>query len=164
MAEEKPVPLESKVREELEQKASKVRSMEDFQAFFKDAMELEHDYGSICVAIGMVAKAAATMADRHENGGITGFQAGAVMWEFMRTWNGVGKDGPVGLTKYENLMYPQYEKYFQATINKATWDWAKEEAKKRLEKDTNGAAPAIIEHWKKMAEGIIPFGLTIGER
>ena len=45
------------------------------------------DYGTVCHAIALSAVATAWAANKTAQGGITGFQAGAVMWEFIKNWS-----------------------------------------------------------------------------
>jgi hypothetical protein len=53
--------------------------------FLKELSEhYRHDYGTICYALASAAVAAASAMDKSEQGGITGFQAGHVMWQFIR--------------------------------------------------------------------------------
>lgn len=81
------------MRSHLSQRLANIQPGE-VDAAIAEIMAMEHDYGTICVAIGAIAAAAARAADRSPNGGITGFQAGAVFWEFTRAWGVFGKDTP----------------------------------------------------------------------
>lgn len=138
---------------------AKKQTLETLPAFLKKITEeYEHDYGTICHACAAAAVAAASSVNHAPCGGITGFQAGAVMWEFMRAWNGV--EAPAWLLKGENLLYPQYEDDFTG-ISKDTWKWLQEEAKKRLGKQDKNVHGRIAEHWALIADGRVPFGLRI---
>lgn len=94
------------------------------------------------------------------HGGITGFQAGAVMWEFVRNW--MHEDGPMKLVKYDNMLYPQYEDNFDKVISKETFSYLQEKAKENLE-NRNGAASRVIDHWQSIVDGNVPFGYKIKE-
>lgn len=120
--------------------------------------DYQHDYGTICHAVAAAAVAGAWSVERSPCGGITGFQAGAIMWEFMRHWNHV--KGPARLLDYNDLLYPQYENKFR-TISDETWQHIKDQARKNL--DENGEAhPAVVAHWQSIMSGEVPFGLAIG--
>lgn len=135
-------------------------TLDKLPAFLKELCDgYGHDYGTICHAVAAAALAAAHVIDQSPNGGITGFQAGAVMWEFVRHW--LHEDGPMSLVKYQDLLYPQYEHNFK-TISRATADWIKAEAKKLL-KMQERTHPDIKAHWERIAKGEIPFGLGVGE-
>ena len=160
---------EAGLRELLKKEVEGV-TMETLPTFMELALNRSHDYGTICVAIGMCAVAAAKAADRSEHGGITGFQAGAVFWEFLRGW-GVFGEGPKRIVNYSNLLYPQHE-YDFTTISQDTWDWVKEEAARLIkETETTGKvgkpfgvtpAPQVLAHWKMIVESDRPpFGLVV---
>jgi hypothetical protein len=117
-----------------------------------------HDYGTICHAIAAAAVAAAHAVDHAPEGGITGFQAGAVMWEFVRHWDHA--TGPMRLVKYENLLYPQYAEHFALTISTSTWEWLQEEARKKLAA-SGKASSDVSAHWQSIVDGRVPFGLIV---
>ncbi len=155
---------ESNTRKVLYDKMADLKTQDDLAKFMKEAMEMPHGYGSVCVAIAACAVAAARVADRGPNGGITGFQAGAIMWEFMRGWNGV--EAPCSLIKYKDMLYPQYQDKFAQTIHPKTWEWLKEEAKKTLDehkKSGNSMSPNVTEHMQSVVNGMVPFGFTVAE-
>ena len=118
-----------------------------------------HDYGTIChaIAAGTVATAWAMNNDPH--GGITGFQAGAVMWEFVRNW--MHEDGPMKLVRYDNMLYPQYDDNFDKVISKETFEYLQEKAKENLERGE--AHPSVMAHWQSIVDGNVPFGYKIKE-
>ena len=119
--------------------------------------DYEHDYGTICHALTAGAIATAWVINRGPQGGITGFQAGAVMWEFIRNWNHV--EGPLRLVDYKNMLYPQYEDDFQKTMSKDAWEYLQKKAKEGLA-DTGGT-PNVRMHWQSIVDGIVPFGYKI---
>ena len=90
-------------------------TIDTLESEIRDVMSADHDYGTICVAIGHIAAAAARAADRMPSGGITGFQAGAVFWEFTRAW-GVFGDGPKRVVTYADMLYPQYADKMAPTL------------------------------------------------
>ena len=120
--------------------------------------DYEHDYGTICHAVAAGALASARAIDKSPQGGITGFQAGAIMWQFICKWQHLeGK--PLRLLEYENMLYPQYESKFK-TISKSTWKWLQAEATKNIQTSLQ-AHPQVVEHWKKVADGIVPFDFKV---
>ena len=63
----------------------KIAALSDF---LSDLVEkYQHDYGTICHAIVAAAIASARAINNSPQGGITGFQASAIVWEFIRAWN-----------------------------------------------------------------------------
>lgn len=121
----------------------------------------EHDYGTICHAIAAVAVAGAYAANKMEQGGVTGFQAGAIMWEFIRGWRGL--DGPARLQEWKDALYPQHASRYNG-INPDTWEWMQEEARRLLKEHTSETAhPDVRAHWQSIADGVVPFGLQIAD-
>jgi len=152
------------VHKEWYKEAKDGMSMEKLPAFLKKLTEdYEHDYGTICHA--MAASAVATMwaVDRTEQGGVTGFQASAIMWELVRAWGTFG-DGPKRMVCYDNMLYPQYANKFRMVIDKNVWKYLQEEAAKHLsEHDVHHAHPDVMAHWQSIMAGKVPFGYTVEE-
>lgn len=92
-------------------------------------------------------------------GGITGFQAGCVMWNVIRHMNYESNKCGLRLQNMDDLLYPQYEYKFTA-ISEETWDSVKREAQNCL-LERKYAHPAIVAHWESIVDGNIPFGLRI---
>jgi hypothetical protein len=120
--------------------------------------DYSHDYGTICHAVAAAAIGAAWSVDHSPAGGITGFQAGCIMWSFIQKW--MSKDGPMRLVDYSNMLYPQYNHAFEKKINKDTWEWLQKEAKKNL-KASPQAHENVVEHWQSIADGYVPFGYVV---
>jgi hypothetical protein len=116
-----------------------------------------HDYGTICHAIAASAIATAWAMNKGPQGGITGFQAGAVMWEFIRHWGNLR--GPITMMTYEDMLYPQFEHKYK-TISQNTFDWMQEQAKNLLAEDAH-ASREVRKHWQSIVNGVVPFGYTI---
>lgn len=138
---------------------AKAMTAEKFPEFFRKLTEdFDHDYGTICHAIAAAAVGVANAVNRSPAGGITGFQVGAVMWEFIRVWQGI--DGPVRLVQYDDLLFPQMAHKFTA-ISAETWKHIQDKARENLRGSNEFAHPDVIAHWKSIAAGQVPFGLTI---
>jgi hypothetical protein len=124
-----------------------------------------HDYGTICHAISACALAAAWAANSSDQGGITGFQSSAVMWDFVRQWAYKNNKTSLRIIDYDNMLYPQYKSYFEnKTIDQSTWKALQNEAKRRLDEIDSGKEPAadsVISHWKSIVNGVVPFGYKI---
>lgn len=158
-----PITESDKVHEAWYVEAKEVRTPEDLAAFATRMREdYQHDYGTICHAAAACAIAAAWCINRGPTGGITGFQAGAIFWEFYRYW--LHEDGPARLIKYDDLLYPQYEYKFGKTIDKSTWEWVQAEARKKLDDDGDHAHVNVVRHWRSIVAGRVPFGLSVVER
>ena len=124
--------------------------------------DYHHDYGTVCHAIAACAIAAAHAAN-NAGGGITGFQAGFVMWDFIRQWMYIGNKCGMRLVNYDDMLYPQYEGKFAKTITKDTWQAMQKQAREKL-KDCSHCAYEVVSHWEKIAEGIVPFGYIVIDR
>lgn len=124
-----------------------------------------HSYGTICHAISACALAAAWAANHSDQGGITGFQSGFVMWDFVRQWAYRNNKTSLRIIDYDKMLYPQYKDYFEGrTIYQSTWETLQNEAKRRLDEIDSGeesAADSVIAHWKNIVNGVVPFGYKI---
>ena len=123
-----------------------------------------HDYGTVCHAISACAVATAWACNEMEGacGGITGFQAGFIMWNFIRHWTYTNNKCGMKILDYDNLLYPQYGYKFEKTISKETWGAVQTHAKSLLSERID-AHPAVIAHWKSIVDGNLPFGFKIGD-
>lgn len=142
---------------------AKKQTLETLPAFINHVMnDYAHDYGTVCHAISACAIAAAWAANECDGacGGITGFQAGFVMWDFVKEWSYPRNKTALKIINYDDMLYPQYEHKFQKTMSKGMWELIQSEAKKKLEL-TEHAHPNVVAHWKSIVEGQIPFGYTI---
>lgn len=125
-----------------------------------------HSYGTICHAISACALAAAWAANNSNQGGITGFQAGCVMWDFIRQWSYSSNKCGLAIINYDKMLYPQYENRFcKKTISPYTWASLQKRARELLEETNAGelAADRVIEHWQNIVNGIVPFEYTVEE-
>jgi hypothetical protein len=121
-----------------------------------------HDYGTICHALASGAVATTWALERTPQGGITGFQAGAIMWEYIQNWMSEYKDKPLRLINYKDMLYPQYENKFNS-ISEDTWEWLQEEAKKHLDEKKEFVHPDILNHWENIVDGLVPFGMSVSK-
>lgn len=139
-------------------------TLDELPAFIDEMAASGRDYNTAAEATGAAAVATAwAMGNRM---GLTGFQGGWVMWQFMKHWNGVGKRAPARLLDYENLLYPQYADTFEA-IPRDVWEWAQDEARKKIAEQDEKQHPMsdrVYAHWKSVAAGRVPFGLKVVER
>lgn len=159
-AAETEVSLEQALRDEFTPLIKTV-TLAELPAFIDKLMNRQHDYGSICVALGLAAAATAWAGDKHKNGGITGFQAGAVFWEFARAWGSptIGECG-ARFVNYDDLLFPQYGERFTA-ISPDTLKKVQEVALKRLSEKGELVHPEVRAHWEAIALGQSPFGLRV---
>lgn len=141
---------------------AKKQTLRTLPKFLRKLAKYNHDYGTICHALSAGAVGATYALNRSKHGGITGFQAGFVMWGFIRQWYKNQNKTGMRLVDYDNMLYPQYEKNFDKIIDPEHWEALQKEAKTQLETETN-AHPAVIEHWQKIVNGEIPFGYRVEE-
>jgi len=140
-----------KIKADWEKKAREV-TIDTLPGFLKELSEqYSHDYGTICHAVATAAIAAAWAMDKSEQGGITGFQAGAIMWEFVRSWNHSSNKTGLKLVDYDNLLFPQYGDKFEKTISPYVWENLQKEAAKNIEEADAKHAKYIddMEQYKK---------------
>lgn len=145
---------------------AKKQTFETLPDFIRHVMnDYGHDYGTVVHAIGACAVATAWACHRMEGarGGITGFQAGCVMWDFVRHWQYESNKCGLRIIDWDNLLYPQYADYFGGTISREVWEAVQKMAKELLEK-RNAACGSVVSHWESIVDGKVPFGLAIEEK
>ena len=135
------------------------QTLETLPNFIQKLATFKHDYGTICRAIAAGAIATMKAMNRGPQGGISGFQAGCIMWDVMHEW-GVFGDGPLRVQNFKDLLYPQY-KYKFTSIPKDHWIEIQAVAKRELEKFPVTGSNTVREHMKSVVQGIVPFGLTV---
>ena len=160
-------------------KDAKEQTLETLPAFINHVMnDYEHDYGTICHAIAACALAATYAANEQPQGGITGFQAGFVMAQYVKNWIYSDLKTTLRIVDYDKMLYPQYEEYFDKIITKKTFEMLQEEAQKRIAEveaerkslEESGKIPNavlvhpdVLRHWKSIVEGNVPFGYRLKE-
>lgn len=120
-----------------------------------------HDYGTICHAISACAIAAAWAADNSDVGGITGFQANFVLWDFVKQWSCPHNDCGLKIIYYDDMLFPQYESAFDKVISADIWNSLQKQAKVYLSQRDKIATQDVKEHWKKIVDGVVPFGYRV---
>jgi hypothetical protein len=154
---------ESGIHKEWFEEAKK-QTLETLPEFAKKLFDTyEHDYGTIVRAISAFAVGAAHAANHHPGSGITGFQAGFVMWDFIRHWIKESNELGMTLVDWDNLMYPQYEDHFIFSVSAEQAGKLREKAKAELAKAGDLVSEGVIAHWKKLATGELPFGVVVKE-
>ena len=177
-------------KEELQAKRRKIG--EDFDKlveFLKDVRDnYNYDYG---VAPRAIAQASVATAEYLTYVfGITGFQAGFVMWDFIRDWQYRNNECGLKIVDYDLMLYPQYEyKFTEKTISKWQWEALQKKAQKEIDRinetvdsynksqtkgmedfinkegrdwvDTDFCNIRVLNHWKSIVEGIVPFGYRV---
>jgi hypothetical protein len=152
---------ESGVHKAWMEEAKKVKTLSQLMEFHVHLTEdYDHDYGTIVHAIAAAMMASFSVMNESKQGGITGFQASCLGWEMIEKFMG---KMPMGgrLQNYNDLMYPQLSYRFNS-ITSETASKIKDGAISHL-KEGGTAHPDVIAHWKKLAEGEIPFGLIVKE-
>lgn len=110
------------IKDEWKARASGM-TIDELPTFLKDLTEkYSHDYGTICHAMATAAVAAIRAINNSECGGITGFQVGAVMWEFVRNWNYSSNKTGLKMVDYDNFLHPQYDYRYDKTLSKNIWE------------------------------------------
>ena len=139
------------------------QTLESLPAFMGKLLnDYEHDYGTICHAVTACAIGAAWAANHSEQGGITGFQATAIMWEFIKHWMSI--KGPARLLEYRDMLYPQHREDFR-TISPKTWADLQSEARAALARADGGEfgkmPPDVKAHMERIVAGKVPFGYRV---
>ena len=175
---------EFEMKAELEAKRKEIKTMDELVDFLKYVEEnCNYDYGVAPLSIAHTALATTWYMDNHDYGvaprsiaqtalattwymankmGITGFQAGFIMWDFIRGWRYQSNECGLKIVDYDDMLYPQYDYKFEKTIENSTWIALQEQAKKNLE-DSDYVHPDVIAHWESIIRGEVPFGYKVKE-
>ena len=114
-------------------KETDTMTMDKLPAFLDHIMnDYNHDYGTICHAITAGGLATMHALNRSDAGGITGFQAGYIMWQFIRKWNYSSNKSGLRIVDYDDFLYPQYDYKFNKTLSPDTWEAIKREAAAKI--------------------------------
>lgn len=133
------------------------QTTETLPKFIESLMnDYKHDYGTVCHAIAIISNAAAHAADHEPQGGITGFQAGAIMFEFMKTWNYTNNKTGFKVVNFDDFLYPQHGDKFEKTISKHTWEALQKQARINLE-ESNIKLEEYIERLEQYTLDILEF-------
>lgn len=156
----KTIKEEDGIHKEWFEQAAKV-TIETLGDFVKKlANDYEHDYGTIVHAMAAAVGATMSALNNSDQGGITGFQAGCLMWEILEKEFHV--EFPSRLVRFEHMLFPQYEYEFKA-IPYDIWVWLRERASQLLE-----TAPdlheSVKQHMRTIADGKVPFGYRIASK
>ena len=151
---------EFEIRDELREKRKNIKEFEDLVAFLKDVTE-NYNCGYGEAPRAMAQAILATGYYLCKEFGITGFQAGCVMWDFIRDWLYSHNQCGMKIVDYDDMLYPQYYNKFEKTISSDTWYALQKKAKENLEKDNPHTSPRVIAHWQSIVDGTVPFGYRI---
>lgn len=143
------------------------QTIDELVKFIESKTGGQHDYNTSAEALHDIAVAAFNYAAGAL--GNSGFQAGYAALKFVGTVNGI--DGPYGLLKAENMLYPQYEPVTVKAAKMAEeWKpWLAEQAREKLAEhpevtyrtvtDDDGKNPVempnvhpnVHRHWQRLA-------------
>ena len=143
---------EFEVKEQLEKERKDIHSFDDLVTFLQRVKDnCNTGYGTAPRAIAQAALAVAWYLA--SDFGITGFQAGFVMWDFIRDWQ--YRDNKCGLkiVDYDNMLYPQYDYKFEKIINKDIFKALQEEAWNLYNNETKSAHQRVEKHWESIIHG-----------
>ena len=177
-------------KEELQAKRREIG--EDFDKLVEFLKEVRDnyntDYGTAPRAIAQASVATAWYLASVF--GITNFQAGFVMWDFIRDWQYRDNECGLKIVDYDLMLYPQYEyKFTEKTISKWQWEALQKKAQKEIDRinetvesynksqaegmedfinkegrdwvDTDFCNIRVLNHWKSIVEGKVPFGFKV---
>lgn len=148
------------VKEQLENERKNIKSFNDLVSFLERVKNTcNTGYGTAPRAIAQAALATAWYLSSEF--GITGFQAGFTMWDFISGWQYPDNKCGMKIVNYDDMLYPQYDYKFEKTISKDTFESLQKAAKKKLKETSEYTHRDVIAHWKSIVEGNVPFGYVI---
>ncbi|MCM1062487.1 MAG: hypothetical protein NC452_19725, partial [Eubacterium sp.] len=150
---------EFKVRDELTERRKEINTFNELVDFLEDIKEhYNFDYGAAPRAIAQACLAVGYYLSKEF--GITGFQAGAVMWDFVMGWTSIGRQVGAKILDYDKMLYPQYQHEFEKTIDSDTWERLQKFAADNI-KDKEFYSLKVMDHWQSIVDGVVPFGYTV---
>lgn len=148
------------IKKELEEKRSKIEDFDGLVAFLKDVKDnYNTDYGVAPRAIAQASLAVAWYLAGEF--GITGFQAGLTMFDFIKDWEYRSNKCGLKIIDFDNMLFPQYEHRYEKTIPDWVWEQIQKEAEARLANCEDYVHPAVRKHWQSIVDGKIPFGYEV---
>ena len=147
--------------EELSKKADKL-TIDEIVSYMNELETVGKGYENSIKATGLAAVAAAWIMCKKL--GLTGFQASCVNFEFLKEWFYSSNKSGIGIIDYDNMLYPQYKYKFEKTISEDMWNSIRQAAIdniKEVEETHSPVSKRVYNHWKKIAEGKVPFGYKI---
>ena len=150
---------EFEAKEILEKERKNIKSLDDLMNYIQNIRD-NYDIGYDTAPRAIAQAALATSYYLADMFGITGFQAGFVMWDFIKDWSFRGNKCGLKIVNYDDMLYPQYNHKFQKTISKDTFEALQKVAENNLKKG-GYARPNVIKHWKSIIDGNVPFGYII---
>lgn len=160
--EPKTVIEESGVHKEWYKRAGGVRTPEELLCFVSEMRDMyKHDYGTIVHSMAAAMVAAMSCLKAGPQGGITGFQAGALQWELVRQLGMTNLDHGAKVLSYADVLYPQYTQKFVQHIMDQDWHTGIKESAGKLLSQNEQAHPDVRTHWQKIAGGWLPDGFVV---
>lgn len=138
-----------------------IQDVNDLPKFLEEMLKDADDYGSIVSCISYGAIATAWTMNHHPNGGITGFQASFIMWEFIKQWMYSNNKCGLKIVDYDDFLYPQREERLNKTISLGVWKLIQKQAQEKLV--NSDACEEVTKHWQNIVDGVVPFGYEIEE-
>ena len=151
---------EFEMRDLLKDKRKSIETFDElieFLTYIKD--NCNYDDG---VAPRSIAQASLAVAWYFSNiFGITGFQSGFVITDFIRDWRYQNNKLGFKIVNYDDLLYPQREYYFDKVIKKDMYKKLQEVAEEKLNENSCFVAPKVRIHWLRIVNGHVPFGFRV---
>ena len=146
---------------------AKKQTLETLPKFIDHLMhDYDHDYGTIVKAMACAMFATFNICNEMDEGynGLTGFQASFIPWQIMTELGIFNSKSGKRIQLFDDLLFPQYEHKFNC-ISTEVWEEVQELAKENY-KDAEAhnfklVHPSVVEHWKSIIDGKVPFGLKV---
>ena len=141
-------------------KLAKQQTPKTIGKFINDVMSMDDiDYGNVIDCIAACAITGAAAADNHKRGGITGFQAGYVMWRFIRNYMYENNKCGLRMIDWDNMLHHQEENSFNKVIPQDTFERLQKQAKEEIQ--IKWLSEKQKQHLQNIIDGIPPFGYSI---
>lgn len=112
---------EFEVKKYILEKGKNVKSIEELTELIKEVeTDFNNGYGIVPRAIGSVCAVVGNYLSCQM--GITGFQAGCAIFDFITGYLITDNKCGLRLIDFDEMLYPQYEYKFDKKLKKSTWE------------------------------------------
>lgn len=155
-------------QKQLREKRNAIKTDEELFNFLKEIINSETSKDQAKSPINVIEASSAVAFYLAIKFNLTPFLFDYVKWGLL--YNTGYKDNKCGLRifDYDQLLFPQYEPKFEKSIPENVWKKVQKLAKGMYDYQKNPKIPVnkrvsneYMEHWKKIIDGIPPFGFTI---
>lgn len=152
---------EQEYKRQVYDEADQVKTVEELNLLIERLTAHPHDYGTIIYACAAAMIGAYKVMNASPQGGITGFQAGCLMWEMVHRF-GEFSGGPLRIQDFDHLRFPQYDDDWAVWLSPEGRAQIVERANRALS-EARSMAPGVRKRHEEIVAGSWPSFVVLGE-